>query len=834
MRKHFILLVSALLCAASAAFAVPAKPGKITVTQPDGSTIVILKKGDEWNHWVTDEKGNLLVEDSNGFLRPATAEQKATQMAAGRASIDNRFKLNDMRKASAASSYDMTHGERRIPVVLLEFQDTKFTTNNVKNAFNNLLNQQNYGGKGSVRDYYLDNSMNAFSPQFDVYGPVTVNSDYAYYGTNSGGNDKQPELAFYEACQEADNDIDFSQYDYDGDGDVDMILFYYAGYGEADYYDSKTIWPHQHYFMFSGHSQVATNSFDGKRVNRYFCTSELQGTGSFAGIGTTCHEFAHSLGLPDFYDSNYNEYGDGTAGATYKYDIMCDGPYNDNQSRPPFMNAEERVMLGWMDAIPDIPASGSITIPSVDNNIAYKSPTATEGEYFIYECRSGKDWDSYVTGGLLVYHVDKSKTRLVSVYNYYEYTPYYYWNNWDTLNAINCNGSHPCFYIVPAGNQNSYYYTGSSFVFGTSNNYRSYTPVDWDGNNTLYSFSNITFSNYQVTMNVTRKAAAISGSVKDPRGNAVEGATVSIVPVSDSNSSASTTTAGDGTFNFDLSSFTGATFTVTASADGFYPAVKTVSAGESATNVELVLRDLVDGGVNGIHKFDDLAENIYVDGFGAGVDVMAAVSFYPEEMAPYEGRQIKSVSFAYYSATCDAVHLIVDFGTHRALTLKVPNPKSNQWNTIDVTQHNLIIPSGKDCYFGYAIKNPSEGPLLFDDAEGTQGGLFYADYNLTFSNWYELNGCNLLVSVELVPLEDEYIPFNTIDNPGNGVYNAGDTFLFRLNESTVRKPTAVSWFVDDDPVTDGGFVMAKGKHLIEARITENGKTKSVQLEIEAK
>ena len=840
--KKIILTLLSLACTALTAFAIPANPTPVPYTQPDGTQIMIVKHGDEWHHWVTDESGNTLVLDKDGYYRPATAQQKAAQSAAAKVAAEKRMRINELRKSSAASSYDMTHGERKIPVVLLEFPNKTFnstySTSSPKTAFYNLLNQKGYsdnGGKGSVKDYYEENSSGAFSPSFDVYGPVTVNSSYATYGSNDdSGNDTQPELAFYEACQKLDNEIDFSKYDYDNDGDVDMILFYYAGYGEADYSDANTIWPHQSHMMYSGIENVANNSFDGKRVNRYFCTSELQysfGT-MMAGIGTTAHEFGHSLGLPDMYDTNDST--DGSAGATYSFDIMCSGSYNSNQTCPPYFNAEERVMLGWMDQIPDIPTSGTITINPISDNVAYKTPTATEGEYFVYECREKQGWDAAIpSAGLIVYHVDKARSRHVTIYGSYTFTPYNLWTNWDYANAINCNGSHPCFYIVPAANKTSYNYSGSSFAFG-SGSYTTYSPSDWNGNATLYSFSNISYSGGKVTMSVNKKASSIRGTVTDPRGAAVEGAAVTVASTTSDGGSANVTTGADGSYSVSISSFKGSTVTVTASAEGFYSATKTVSVGSDEVVADLQLRDLVDGSVNGLHKFDNLSENVYVDGFGEGEDIMAAVGFYPEELAPYAGRQIKSVSFAYYSSSCDAVHLIIDYGLQRKLTLEVPNTVSGDWNTVDLTDRGLFIPEGKDCYFGYAIKNPSEGPLLFDDTPSSGGGLFYADYNLTLSNWIELEECNLLVSVELVPLDDEYIPFNTIDNPGNGVYTAGQTFNFHLNEATVRKPTSIKWFFDDDPVSGGSIVLVKGHHVIEALVTENGKTKAIELEIEVK
>ena len=140
--------------------------------------------------------------------------------------------------------------------------------------------------------------------------------------------------------------------------------------------------------------------FDGLGLDAYFCTSELKGSQgtNMCGIGTTCHEFGHSLGLPDFYDTNYEE--NGSCSALSSFSTMCSGSYNNDGRTPPYFNAEERVYLGWMidSDIQDLPA-GEISFGSVKDDIAYRSYTDVEGEYFLYECRDGSGWDAPLPKG---------------------------------------------------------------------------------------------------------------------------------------------------------------------------------------------------------------------------------------------------------------------------------------------------------------------------------------------------------------------------------------------------------------------------------------------------
>ena len=70
-------------------------------------------------------------------------------------------------------------------VILAEFKDIKFNSKNkspynkidAHTYFTEMLNKEGfdtYGGTGSARDWFLDNSNGKFDPEFDVFGPVTL------------------------------------------------------------------------------------------------------------------------------------------------------------------------------------------------------------------------------------------------------------------------------------------------------------------------------------------------------------------------------------------------------------------------------------------------------------------------------------------------------------------------------------------------------------------------------------------------------------------------------------------------------------------------------------
>ena len=508
--KKIILFLFVLFLGASTLEAVPAWPGRLVFTQPDGTAITLYRHGDEWGNWLTDTRGRVVLRDDDGFFR---VHEEISPVSAASAA---RFRRRAVQQRSVRpASHPAALGSRHFLVILVEFQDLGFTVEDPQAAFSRLLNEPGYsvnGATGSARDYYYENSHGRFEPVFDVYGPVKVSGTKAYYG---GGNpDERPQVALTEGCRLLDGEIDFSRYDEDGDGMVDMVFMYYAGYGEADSPDVNSIWPHSGYV----HDHDEGLRLDGVSIDLYACANEIIGTGEnmgkMVGIAQACHEFGHALGLPDFYD--VNALTDGFAAGVLGFSLMDRGVYNNEGRTPPYLTMMERSILGWVPerSIALFEKSGTVSLPSVDQEVAYMTPTDEPGEYYLYECRTQTGWDRYLGAyGLVIYHVDRSQREMTV-----KGAPTPITEIWTTeINLVNANGSHPCFYVVPSSDPSSlrygfkyanYFYDylpdmmpGVPFpgVAGVT----SFTPVSWSGVTGEIPLSDISFDGSQARFHVT-------------------------------------------------------------------------------------------------------------------------------------------------------------------------------------------------------------------------------------------------------------------------------------------------------------------------------------------
>ncbi len=532
MRKIYAIVFAAILGCITV-FAIPARRGFIKFTQPDGSIIMLQRHGDEFSNWVTDASGRVMQRGVDGYWRVAPDPSVVTaNRFAARA---RRYEARRERSARAASHVAV--GQKHFLVILVEFSDLSFESSTANQDFTNMLNQSGYnvnGGTGSARDFYYDNSHGYFEPIFDVYGPVKLTKTQAYYGGNdSQGNDKQPEEAVYDGCKALDDQIDFSQYDNDGDGYVDLVFMYYAGYGEADSSDEDSIWPHQWNLYSAGLSLT----LDGKSIDSYACSNEVNGSsGKMNGIGTACHEFGHAMGLPDMYDTDYST--NGLSAAMFDFSTMDSGSYNNDGRTPSYFTVEERIILGWLstDTIKEFSASGPVSLPSVNENVVYKTPTDMDGEYFVYEARVPEGWDTHLSSfGLIVTHIDKS-SRGVKIADQ-TVSAAKLWSEWQYTNSINENGKHPCCYVVPAADQSNlmfgfkyyseyqqYYYDTSydpKIPFPGSSKVTSYVPVSWNGVESDITISDISYVNGAVSFNVTVPTGELDYNVIANPGNGV-------------------------------------------------------------------------------------------------------------------------------------------------------------------------------------------------------------------------------------------------------------------------------------------------------------------------
>jgi M6 family metalloprotease-like protein len=419
-------------------FAVPAYPGLVKIKQPNGEEISVYLRGDEKVRWMespdgysllydkdkrivfaaTDETGNMVPSSivfQNSELRSSAIDKqladipKNLRYSASQVSTLKKI-WNFTNHSIENASLRATTGQVHAICALVQFPDKSLTKTNAE--FDHLLNQAGYntdGARGSVRDFYYENSYGQLDLIITVAGPYTAPHNLSYYGDNDGNNIDNyghiAELAKSAAAYAFDQPgINLDHYDNDDDGYIDAFHFIYAGRGEESGGGEGTIWAHE-----SGFSPI---NIKGKKLNVYSCSPELRNNSSgITRIGVICHEMGHIFGAPDFYDVD----GDGSGGnftGTGEWDLMAggswNGPANDGAgASPAHINMYQKIKLGWVHPTA-LNAPQTITnMPnSAENAIAYTYDTSIQNEYYVLENRQQKGFDSYVPGhGLLIYHV---------------------------------------------------------------------------------------------------------------------------------------------------------------------------------------------------------------------------------------------------------------------------------------------------------------------------------------------------------------------------------------------------------------------------------------------
>lgn len=519
MKKLSFLLVA--LTIAIVASGEPANPIPVSITQPDGTKLQLKLVGDEFYHFNTTIDGYTIVNvngkweyamksgnklTSTGVLAHDpevrnTQEQEFLSTTA-KYLVDEQG-TNNAKKARSSRD-KKNHGQKepvidysqfRGLIILINFNDRQFLMDNPNDFYDKLCNTENYSGfyhngrfqrcTGSVRDYYYDNSMGQFDPDFDIVGPV--NLDYSCYE----GNDKAREI-FKASLDAVDDQVDFSLYDADNDGEIDMVFFMVAGYsssysGNNDGY----LWPHMSYLIdwWSGWPPQPY-VYDGKTMGTYASSCEIygwesQGTTMPNAIGTICHEFGHVLGLPDLYDTDYSSSG-GESNHPGSWDVMAGGSGNNYGRNPVGYSLWERWELGFTDTPAEL-SLGAQSLTAVDvSNTGYMMQSPNENEYFLFENRQPGKWDSALPGhGLVITRVDYSNEQA-------------WWNN-----EVNCDPAHNYYELLHASGSSA---SGVPFPGQNNVNYinSSSDPglVTWAGEACQYALNNIAENNYVISFNV--------------------------------------------------------------------------------------------------------------------------------------------------------------------------------------------------------------------------------------------------------------------------------------------------------------------------------------------
>lgn len=464
------------------AHAIPAYRGWQTRTMADGTTVEVQQLGDEYYHYYVNRDGQQVRANENGMFEVVGEAPTEEVAKARRAKAQSR----KMRQEIGVDPYPAPRGL----LILANFSDVSFKTANSAEVMKDMITGENCttnNGYGSAAQYFKDQSNGLYTPQFDVYGPVTLSKKQNYYGQNVGSGDNAADKyatdAVIEACILANSqydDLNFANYDWNNDGYVDFVYVIYAGKGEADGGADNTIWPHN----WSIQSQIqyaayypndaftvyskADTKLDGKYLDNYAMSQELKGwNGTRAGIGVFCHEFGHVIGFPDFYDTNYSTNYNNKL-TPNEWDIMDGGGYNGNGHCPPNYSVWEKYFMGWIEpenmgsepALLTLYPNGTEQYNTYQINTAGTKQAATkEGVNYYIECRQKTGWDSEIpAAGMLIWKVNFSKSS---------------WTN----NTPNNTANNPKYtLIIPSG-------TKIGEAYGEKNVWPYSANTSWEGVN---------------------------------------------------------------------------------------------------------------------------------------------------------------------------------------------------------------------------------------------------------------------------------------------------------------------------------------------------------------
>lgn len=475
--KKIILILSLALLTATQLFAAKAKPGVTKIQMADGTIASATLAGDENFHYYSLLDGTPLEKNIYGKYERTNMETLNARKAA---------KQSQTRASNIGTDYPkyFPHtGSPKALVILVQFQDVKFKSTDPVATFNHYLNgekgeaaptvnatayasDEQHTNYGSVKQYFHDTSEGLFTPEFDIVGPVTISQNSAYYGADNGYNtDVNYRQMISEACAQVADQVDFSQYDSDNDNYVDLVYVIYAGYSQSISGNSDDcLWPKSGtatFYLYNKNGDKVSPqqylSYNGKRIARFGINNELNDTPKdtqdgelfrLNGIGLFCHEFSHTLGMPDHYPISDNSAYSDNQSPEY-WDLMDAGEYTADGYRPTPYTPWEKMIMGWKQPVLlDGTLAQQVTLEPYDvASMAYKieadvddtnfkvnenysnsanlSQTEKEklkeraqGEFLLLQNIRNEGWYKDLPGyGLLVWRIDYADKSTVQLYD---------------------------------------------------------------------------------------------------------------------------------------------------------------------------------------------------------------------------------------------------------------------------------------------------------------------------------------------------------------------------------------------------------------------------------
>ncbi len=402
----------------------------MTLIQPNGDTLKCLASGDEFYHWLHDEKGFIIIQDVNTgyfvYSKLVNDELLPTEYVAGTidpASVGllpnqniSSKKYQELRKKMEVPTPDRKlQGNNRNKgvlnnlVVFIRFKDEPEIVNtfsSMQYIFNdsstvNSNSMYNYIKQASYNQLYVTSSFypapeeeQVISYQDtlprDYFRPYSAANPEGYINTEEYYDRAYREQALLKRAVEYVEDMipENLNIDYNNDTLVDNICFVIEGQ-VGDW--SDLLWPHRWYLSYE------EAYIHGKRVWDF--NFMLANARDYFTAAVLSHEMFHTLSYPDLY-----RYVDNSITPVGKWDVMSNTTNPGQQA-----NVYTKWKYGnWVDDIPVLTESGEYTIfcnQKYRTQNIYKIPTSVPNEYIVMEYRKQEaPFDNGIYGSGIVFY----------------------------------------------------------------------------------------------------------------------------------------------------------------------------------------------------------------------------------------------------------------------------------------------------------------------------------------------------------------------------------------------------------------------------------------------
>ena len=455
MRRLCLICAIVLTCSLlpiTQTLAGPVLPQPLPLTQPDGTTIVAIPFGDEWDNGYETPDGFTLAQDEGGRWSYATLDERGRLVPSGHipgsdpptsaaphlrnsnVSNPNRYPIFPESEAGLAGN----KGTQAVLVILVSFSDRGPVGSSAANWANHF-----FGATSSAQNYYQEVSGGQLTlvPASESHGVANdgiagwLNLGYPHPNTRGSTGNANKQIT-RDAILAADPYVDFAAYDANHDGRIAanelhvviIVAGYETSYGSASGACSPSVWGHQWSLDYG----VAAPTVDGVSVaggsdggytqfGEWHCSVNAP-PGHMATMGIMVHEMGHDIDWPDLYDIDYSSNGVGY------WSIMSGGswlalPGQNPGALPPHPDAFLKWYQGWLAPTQAGGENEEVEIEQIEtsrqviqvlnnaNGVDWLFGNRSGvGEYFLLENRQKISYDASLPGcGILIWHIDETR-----------------------------------------------------------------------------------------------------------------------------------------------------------------------------------------------------------------------------------------------------------------------------------------------------------------------------------------------------------------------------------------------------------------------------------------